>query len=259
MNPTPKPARTVVHAPASFAMKVGSTPGRLRRLAGTGAVVSVGVFVCANLALPATDRENSPPPIGILIASLQATYDMVHDFAADFEQRYSGGVLRTSVVERGTVHVKKPGKIRWSYAEPEEKLFISDGETLYSYIPEDRQVIVSKVPSDNRVSTPALFLAGEADLARDFTAAYTNVVDAPSDSWVVRLAPKRDNAGYDWLTLVVDPVNLKIRQLIAVDFQGGISTFIFSNLKENQALPDKLFIFEVPKDADVLTDGRFTR
>ena len=62
--------------------------------------------------------------------------------------------------------------MRWRYTLPENKLFISDGETLYSYYPLDRQVVITRVPPEERATTPALFLAGKGDLAKDYVATY---------------------------------------------------------------------------------------
>ena len=73
------------------------------------------------------------------------------------------------MTESGRVMVKKPGKMRWDYTAPEEKLFVSDGSRIYFYIPQDKQVIVSDVPTDDQATTPALFLAGKGNLTRDFT------------------------------------------------------------------------------------------
>ena len=50
------------------------------------------------------------------------------------------------------------------------KFCVSDGLKMYSYIPQDKQVIVASVPPENDAATPALFLAGKGSLARDFTA-----------------------------------------------------------------------------------------
>ena len=69
----------------------------------------------------------------------------------------------------GTVQIKKPGKMRWDYTAPEKKLFVSDGSTIYLYVPADKQVIVSPVPADDSATTAVLFLAGKGNLARDFT------------------------------------------------------------------------------------------
>ena len=176
---------------------------------------------CVALGVLAVGQGAAPPPVDQLVTALQARYDTVRDFSADFEHRYSGGVLRTTAVEHGTVYVKKPGKWRFDYATPEEKLYVSDGETLHAYFPADRQVIVSEVPPDTGASTPALFLAGQGNLARDFTATYPETTDAPPDSWLVRLTPTRGDTDYEWLTLALDPATLEIRQMVAFDFQGG--------------------------------------
>src|SRR5207244_7299369 len=65
-----------------------------------------------------------------------------------FTHTYEGGVLRKQITERGRLIIKKPGKMRWQYTAPEEKLFVSDGVMMYSYIPQDKQVIRSSVPPD---------------------------------------------------------------------------------------------------------------
>ena len=217
--------------------------------------------VLALCALGASSLHGQParPPIAELIAALQAKYDSVRNFSAAFEQTYSGGVLRTTLVERGTVLIKKPGKMRWHYTSPEEKLFVSDGVSLYSYIPVDRQVIVGTVPPGDSVSTPALFLAGRGDLSRDFVAAYDDSLDPPPRTWAVELTPTRQDVDYTRLTLVVDRTSLSVVQLRATDFQNAVSAFTFSELEENRELPDALFTFQIPRGSDVVTGDDFRR
>ena len=60
---------------------------------------------------------------------------------------------------------RSPGKMRWAYTAPEEKLFVSDGRKLYAWVPADRQVTVSTLPQANEAATPALFLMGRGHLA----------------------------------------------------------------------------------------------
>src|SRR5580765_8410142 len=102
-----------------------------------------------------------------LAQSLQRKYDTVRDFSADFVHTYQGGVLRKTLTERGHVLIKKPGKMRWDYAQPEKKLFVSDGVKVYSYFPADKQVQVGTVPKDDQAGAPILFLAGKGNLTRD--------------------------------------------------------------------------------------------
>jgi outer membrane lipoprotein carrier protein len=205
------------------------------------------------LAIAVVGAATAPPTASELAATLQRKYDGVKDFSADFVHAYEGGVLRKQITERGKLQVKKPGKMRWEYTAPEEKLFVSDGVKMYSYIKQDKQVIVSDVPAADQATTPTLFLAGKGSLTRDFT---PSLVDAPAGSppgsQGLKLVPKTRQREYDWLTLVVDPVSLAIRGLVTVDAQGGTSRFSFTNLKENVGMADKAFEFKMPRGVEVV-------
>jgi len=188
-----------------------------------------------------------------LAAALQRKYDGIKDFSADFTHAYEGGVLKKKITERGRLVVKKPGKMRWDYTAPERKQFVSDGAKMYSYLPEDKQVIVSDVPPDDQAGTPTLFLAGKGSLTRDFT---PSLVDVPAGmapgSRALKLVPKSRQSDYDWLMLVLDPSTLAIRGLVTIDGQGGKSSFSFTNLQENVGLADKDFAFKIPRGVDVI-------
>src|SRR4029450_788078 len=97
---------------------------------------------CAGGAVTASVQSASA---GDIAAQVQQKYDAVRDFTADFTHEAESGVLRKKLVERGSVMVKKPGKMRWAYKAPEEKLFVSDGARMYMHTPADNQVIVSAV------------------------------------------------------------------------------------------------------------------
>jgi outer membrane lipoprotein carrier protein len=197
------------------------------------------------------------PAAGELARALQQRYAKVRDFSADFVHSYRGGVLRTQVTERGTMAVKKPGKMRWTYTAPEKKTFVSDGVKIYSYIPQDRQVIVSNVPTGDEATTAVMFLAGKGDVARDFTASYAE--GGPAGTWPLKLVPRKAERDYDTLVLALDPGTLQIRALTTTDRQGGESTFTFTNLKENRGLSDKDFTFRIPRGVDVITDAGVSR
>jgi outer membrane lipoprotein carrier protein len=201
-------------------------------------------------AQPAREAE----PAAAFAARLQQRLGGIRDFSADFVQSYEGGALRTRTTERGTVQVKKPGRMRWAYTSPEEKLFVSDGRRMYMWIPADKQVMVSTLPAAGEAGTPVLFLLGRGDLTRDFTVAYAATPPAAGPAAVaLSLTPTRAEPEYTTLTLVADRPTLALRMLIADDSQGGTSTFTFSNLKENTGVPDSRFAFTIPRGADVIT------
>ena len=107
------------------------------------AMAAAGALLGGPRPLAAQDQASE------LATRLQARYESIRDFSADFTHSYEGGILRKKAVERGAVLVKKPGKMRWEYREPEEKLFVSDGRKLYAWVPADRQVTVSTLPASD--------------------------------------------------------------------------------------------------------------
>ena len=58
---------------------------------------------------------------------MQQRYNSIRDFQGDFVQTYEGGVLRTKTTEQGTLAIKRPGRMRFTYTKPERKEFVSNG------------------------------------------------------------------------------------------------------------------------------------
>lgn len=208
----------------------------------------LATFLVADLSAAATAPR-------ALAEAIQRRYDQVRDFQADFTHSYEGGVLRKKTTEHGRMAIRKPGRMRWVYMKPEEKVFVSDGVKLYSYVPADKQVYVATVPSADAASTPALFLAGKGQLTRDFIPEVGSVPEAPPGSEVLKLTPVRPEREYETLTLVVDEKTLQLRMLVTTDQQGGRSTFVFTNLRENTGIKDSDFVFSIPRGVDVITDA----
>ncbi len=195
------------------------------------------------------------PTAADLAQSLQRKYNAVHDFSADFVQETTGAVLKKRMSERGKLLVKKPGKMLWDYKVPEPKLFVSDGVNFYSYVPMDKQVFVTPVPTADAATIPVLFLTGKGDLTRDFIPSIVAPpTGMPADTQALRLTPKIPQAEYEWLTLSFAPDTLMLRGLATLDPQGSQLSFTFTNLKENVGIADKTFAFKPPRGVEVITD-----
>jgi outer membrane lipoprotein carrier protein len=214
----------------------------------------VAASACAAVALTASPRA-ADPTAAELAQTLQRKYESIKDFSANFVHSYRGGVLHKELTERGRLLVKKPGKMRWEYTAPEKKLFVSDGVKLYSYLPDDKQVMVNTIPRQDEATTPALFLAGKGNLTRDFAA---SIADPPKGSpplsRALKFVPKASQPDYDWLVVVFDP-SFSIRGLVTADAQGGQSAFSFTDLQENVGLTDKAFTFTIPRGVEVISDA----
>lgn len=209
--------------------------------------------LCLALTTPAAGQPASAPvrSPAVIAQQVQRHYEQARDLEAEFVQTYQGGLLRQTASERGTVAIRRPGRMRWTYTAPERKEFVADGEAMYSYVPQDRQVIVMPMPGPHD-TTPALFLSGLGHLVDDFTATATELPGAAPDLLTIRLTPKVTDRDIEWIAIAVDPATFQIRHLSALDRQGGTSTFVFSRIREDRRLPDAVYRFVIPRGAEVI-------
>ena len=189
--------------------------------------------------------------------SIQRKYDTIRDFSADFVHTHEGGVLKRKRVERGTLLVKKPGKMRWTYQAPDEKVFVSDGVRLIQYFPDENRAVVSEVPDDDQAAV--LFLAGRGNLTRDFNVSFSQGGSEAGTTWTLRLEPRKPQPEYDWLEIAAARNTLVLQSLTVAEKQGSRSTFVFTNFKENPGLADKTFAFSIPRGAEVSNAGPVKR
>ena len=100
-----------------------------------------------------------------LAAAVDVHYNHLHSLQAEFTEVYRGsGMERT---ESGTLWLKKPGKMRWEYRSPREKLFVSDGKDAWFYVPEDRQARKTAAKKLEDVRSPLAFLLGKTKLEKE--------------------------------------------------------------------------------------------
>jgi outer membrane lipoprotein carrier protein len=182
-----------------------------------------------------------------LVRAIEAHHARTADIVARFSQSYRSGMLGREIVERGVVSIKRPGRMRWEYKDPEPKLFVSDGRSFYFYVPADRQVIVSE--QDPRHSLAARLLSGQGGLLDEFHAS----LEEPLEDGVMRLrlVPKQAQAEVESATVDAEPGG-RIRAILLQDLQGGRTRFRFEALRENSGLQDRLFRFEVPSGVEVI-------
>ena len=184
-----------------------------------------------------------------LAARIQAHYLTVKDFTADFTLMHTSVLLPRGTTDRGQIKVKKPLRMRWTYATSDKQVFVSDGSQFYMYYPADKYVDVRPIPKGGEASTALLFIAGRADLTKDFLSSVP--ADQPDGEWHLSLRPK-GQADFSTMTLEVARTTLALRGLVVTDDQGGSSRYRFANLKENQGLTDREFLFVPPRGVDVL-------
>src|SRR6202162_1781855 len=100
-----------------------------------------------------------------LAAAVDAHYNHLYSLQAEFTELYRGsGMERT---ESGTLWLKKPGKMRWEYRSPKDKLFVSNGKDAWFYVPDDRQARKTAAKKLEDVRSPLAFMLGKTKLEKE--------------------------------------------------------------------------------------------
>ncbi len=194
------------------------------------------------------------PEIEALVARVQQYFDRIDSFEADFTQRYERRLLRKVVEESGKLSVKKPGRMRWEYQAPEEKLFVTDGSRSYFYIPLERQVMVSHEPRGAMgldEGSPFAILAGRARLTDGFTF-FTSKEEPARGGTMLHLIPTSHHQEFETVEMEVDPETGAMMRVILIDGGQNRTEFTFDNFRSNTSLPETLFQFTIPSGVDVV-------
>jgi outer membrane lipoprotein carrier protein len=201
----------------------------------------------ASLLLAAQVSSSDETLARNLVRSIEQHHAQTTDLVARFSQSYRSGLLGREITERGVVQIKPPGRMRWEYKDPEDKLFVTDGRTFYFYVPADKQVVVSE--QDIKHSLAARLLSGKGGILDEFTA----TVEEPEEQGVLRLklVPREPQADVERATVDFEPRG-RIRAILLEDAQGNRTRFRFDDVRENTGVPDRQFRFELPKGVEVI-------
>ncbi len=204
-------------------------------------------FVLVNFSSFAEDEM-----VKKLVVGLESHYGNMKGLAADFTQTYQDRSGRR-LQEHGTLILKRPGKMRWDYHQPEEKLFIVNDKTVYFYIPAEKEVTITELKESDDPRAPFVFLLGRKNLQKDFKSIGLSNTESPivAGNVVLELVPKRVSTTLKRLFVEVNPKTIQLSRLVLINANDGRSDFILSNFKENFLAEDKQFEFSPPTGVKV--------
>ena len=167
-----------------------------------------------------------------------------------FEARFGQVVLDDNLTPvddgQGTVWIKRPGLFRWNYAPPDAQEIVGDGERVWLHDIDLEQVTVRN-QADALGRTPAILLAGSADLASTY--AIEDIGTQGEVDWV-NLIPEDPESGFTEVRIGFEDRRLRLMELIdTLDQRTRIS---FVDLKENLPLADEIFEFVPPVGIDII-------
>jgi len=191
-----------------------------------------------------------------IAAAVDEHYNHLRSLQAEFTEVYRGsGIDRT---ESGTLWLakgglKKPGKMRWEYRSPREKLFVSDGKDAWFYIPGDRQARRTEARKLEDIRSPLAFLLGKSKLEKELQglSLAPDVAPLAAGDVVLRGVPQALSARVSEILLEVTPEH-RITRIVMNEVDGSVTEYRFSDQMEDEAIPDGRFKFSPPPGTETV-------
>jgi outer membrane lipoprotein carrier protein len=202
--------------------------------------VLIASFLCAPLLIA---QENDA-----LVRKVDDHYNHLNSLRAHYTESYAGmGMVRS---EEGTLLLKKPGRMRWSYAAPVGKVFVLDGKFAWFYTPGDAQA--TRVPAKqlDDLRSPLRFLLGHTQLNKELDGL---TVVADGGGFRISGVPKGMAQRVKLLSLWVTAGGA-IERMKLEEVDGAVTEFAFSGMQENVPVKDADFAF-VPPDGVSVVEG----
>ena len=215
---------------------------------------ALAMLVAALLLLSPSARGQSLGLVALL-DGVREKLEGMNDMSADFLQIYQDS-LNETLQEEGHLYLRRPRMMRWEYRTPEEKLFVTDGDTAYLYVPSQQQVNRDRVGEGYADRIPIMFLLGRSDLESEFTSIGLNpagILPKVPGAAVLRMVPRRQSDVHE-VVLDVDPATFDIRRVRMTYVDNSVMEFVFDRVETNTGLDRSLFEFVPPPGTEVV-DG----
>ncbi len=202
---------------------------------------------------PAPAEPGSDIDISKILKGVEEYYNRAQTLQVSFTESLTvQGRKRT---ERGELFLRKPGKMRWEYASPAGKLFVSDGKYIYSYFPSEKRAEKENFKETEDMRAPLAFLLGRLNFHDDFRE-FRAQPDQPGRGTVFLTAiAKSDKLPYSEVTFLVSP-DFVIHYLSVKGQEGSVTEFVFESEKKNPPLSDALFRFTPPPGTEYVDSTR---
>jgi outer membrane lipoprotein carrier protein len=213
-------------------------------------------FLCFLLPLAVLGRagepsSSSPTDVHSIASAVDNHYNHLRSLQAEFTEIYRGnGMDRT---ESGTVWFKKPRKMRWEYRSPREKLFLTDGQDAWFYVPGERQVRKQPFKKLEDLRSPLGFLLGKTKLEKELEglSVAPDAVPINPGNKILRGVPKGMGDRVNQVRLEITP-DSRIARIEIEEADGAVTEYRFQQQKENVTVEDARFRFGPPAGVETI-------
>jgi outer membrane lipoprotein carrier protein len=180
---------------------------------------------------------------------LRGFLESVQTMRAGFRQQLLDDHDELIESARGTVLLQRPGRFRWTYTDPYERLIVADGERVWMLDTDLEQVTVRDL-GVGLGNTPAALLTGQVDVLDNFILEHSST---ESGVLWVRLKPAESDSDFEWIALGFS--GQRLVQLDLRDKLGQTTRVEFTDIELNPKLGSDEFEFDIPDGVDVIDES----
>ena len=201
--------------------------------------------------IAAAPPPDAAPDVKAIADAVDRRYNALRSMRAEFTEIYRGAGLERT--ESGTLWLKRPGKMRWEYRRPREKLFVADGKHAWFYVPGERQARKAPLKKLDDLRSPLRYLLGKTKLAKEFDglAVAAGVAPATRGNILLRGTPRGMADRVTSVLLELTPES-RIARLLIEEVDGSTTEFRFADTAENVLVSDDRFRLSLPPDVEVI-------
>jgi outer membrane lipoprotein carrier protein len=202
------------------------------------------VFVLSSVVILAA---GSASELDSKLQAIENRYNHIRSLKLDFSETYAAS-RHPAQSDSGVLYLRKPGRMRWEYATPTGKVFLSDGKYTWQYDPDEHKAERGSLKMTEDMRAPLAFLLGKLDFHKDFQSFETHTEG--SDTWITAL-PKSQNLPYSKVEFLAGPDG-QIRKVRVTNQDQSRLEFTFSNEQLNAPVADNLFVFHAPAGVPIV-------
>jgi outer membrane lipoprotein carrier protein len=146
----------------------------------------------------------------------------------------------------GQFFFKKPNLFKWDYLEPSKNQLISDGELLYLYDPDLKQVVISQLKKFGGLSPAMLLVTNDIESLFEVTI----IQDKKGTDWFRALPLEPEKANFK--EVFINFVQKELKGMRIIDGFNNSTEIEFIKVSRNTDINEAIFLFNTPEDTDII-------
>lgn len=230
----------------------------------------ISVFFVLAAFFSAPEDARAEAALKDVVAAVEKSHNSLTDLQASFSQTTFLPSVKKEQKGAGTLSLRKgrggAAMFRFDYTRPRQ-LIVSDGKTVWFYLPENKQVMQTEVNKlfEGENSVTLNYLTGIGRISRDFVIKPLQGGRDTAGNYLLELTPKKPGRNLAKLHLTVSaeavehytregkaPRTFPILASVVFDPFGSRTAIEFSNIKVNRGLRASLFTFKAPKGVEII-------